>query len=92
METDEIVDASASFILDETKSFVRALFVGKKFNGVSEDIISEIEKRYWGSSQRALIVAIKTPLNIMLAIKRNTTVIFYKGHLMECILHSKLDR
>ncbi|WP_430885545.1 DUF3870 domain-containing protein [Fusibacter sp. JL216-2] len=59
VETDEIVDASASFILDETKSFVRALFVGKKFNGVSEDIISEIEKRYWGSSQRALIVAYK---------------------------------
>lgn len=59
VETDEIVDAAASVILDETKAFVRSLFVGKKFDIVREEIISEIERRYWGSSQRALIVAYK---------------------------------
>jgi len=59
VETDEIMDASASFILEETKSFVRSLFVGKRFDDIHEEIIKEIESRYWGSSQRALIVAYK---------------------------------
>ncbi len=59
VETDEVVDAAATVILDETKRFVRSLFVGKKFDAVHDDVIQEIEKRYWGSSQRALIVAYK---------------------------------
>jgi len=59
VETDEVVDAAASVILEETKSFVRSLFIGKKFDGIHTEIIEEIEKRYWGSSQRALIVAYK---------------------------------
>lgn len=59
VETDEVIDAAASFILDETKNFVRTLFVGKKFDDVYDDIINDIERRYWGGSQRALIVAYK---------------------------------
>jgi len=59
VETDEVVDAAASVILEETKSFVRSLFVGKKFDDIHDEIINEIERRYWGSSQRALIVAYK---------------------------------
>lgn len=59
VETDIVVDAAASFVLEETKSFVRSLFVGKKFDGIHDDVINEIERRYWGSSQRALIVAYK---------------------------------
>lgn len=59
VETDIVEDAAASVILEETKAFVRSLFVGKKFDKVDDDIIEDIEKRYWGSSQRALIVAYK---------------------------------
>ncbi len=59
VETDIIVDAAASVILNETNAFVRSLFVGKKFDKIHDSIIEDIEKRYWGSSQRALIVAYK---------------------------------
>lgn len=54
----EIVDADCTAMIDTTRSFVQALFIGKKIND-SDTITNEINERYLGSSQKALIVAYK---------------------------------
>ncbi|WP_322787615.1 DUF3870 domain-containing protein [Alteribacillus iranensis] len=53
-----IVDVDCTSILGLTKRFIQDLFIGEVFWD-SETIIQSIEKRYLGSSQKALIVAYK---------------------------------
>ncbi len=60
---DTIVNVGGSFMLQETKDFVRELFVGQLFSEYSPKIVDRIRKRYWGSSQKAIIVAYKDALN-----------------------------
>lgn len=54
----KIVDVDCTSILDITKKFIRNLFIGERFWD-SDSIIKNIENRYLGSSQKALIVAFK---------------------------------
>ncbi|RYM06297.1 DUF3870 domain-containing protein [Sporolactobacillus sp. THM7-7] len=50
-----IVDAECSATIQLTVQFIRTIFVGRFIN--DPEIIEEIEQRYFGSSQKALIVA-----------------------------------
>ncbi|WP_338778514.1 DUF3870 domain-containing protein [Metabacillus sp. FJAT-52054] len=52
-----IVDAECSATIDLTVRFVRSIFVGRLIE--DEEIITSIQKRYFGSSQKALIVAFR---------------------------------
>ncbi|HWP50085.1 MAG TPA: DUF3870 domain-containing protein, partial [Clostridia bacterium] len=50
---------SCNAVLDITRDFVRALLVGcDLLNGVDE-IIAKVRQRYFGSSQKAIIAAVK---------------------------------
>ncbi|WNS75888.1 DUF3870 domain-containing protein [Bacillus sp. DTU_2020_1000418_1_SI_GHA_SEK_038] len=57
-ETDRIVDAECSSTIALTSSFIKSLFVGKSIIEVDQ-VVEEIEQRYFGSSQKALMVAFK---------------------------------
>ena len=57
-ETDQIVDAECSSTIALTSSFIKSLFVGKSILEVDQ-VLDEIEQRYFGSSQKALMVAFK---------------------------------
>lgn len=56
--THEIMEAECSATISLTQKFVRSLFVGKKMTE-HDQIMNEIENRYFGSSQKALMVAFK---------------------------------
>lgn len=58
-QNDCIVDVSCSATIRTTDAFIAALFMGKSFAAYSEDLESEVKRRYHGSSQRAIIVAYK---------------------------------
>lgn len=50
-----IIDAECSATIPLTVRFIRSLFIGRYMNDPS--IIEDIQRRYFGSSQKALIVA-----------------------------------
>lgn len=57
-KTGKIVDADVSSILPLTSTFIRHLLIGQNILE-SETIIQIIEDRYHGSSQKAIIVALR---------------------------------
>ncbi|MTI71043.1 MAG: DUF3870 domain-containing protein [Firmicutes bacterium] len=61
-KTDEIVDLGCSVTIDTTEEFIASIFVGRKFDRFYEDIEQEVYRRYFGSSQKAIIVAYKDAL------------------------------
>ncbi|MGP4078228.1 DUF3870 domain-containing protein [Halobacillus sp. K22] len=58
MKSHEIVDVECTAMMDITVYFVRSLFIGKKITEEAS-IEQAIRERYFGSSQKALIVAFK---------------------------------
>jgi len=61
-ETDEIVDIGCSATIPATEEFIASIFVGRKFDKFYEDIEQEVMRRYFGSSQKAIVVAYKDAL------------------------------
>ncbi len=59
VETDLIVDVGCSSTLEITNKFIQSIFMGQKLSHVSRDIEQEIPRRYFGSSQKAVLVAYK---------------------------------
>ncbi|MDF2040215.1 DUF3870 domain-containing protein [Bacillus sp. CMF12] len=57
-ETDEIVDAECSSTINLTSLFIKSIFVGKSILE-ADKVMEDIESRYFGSSQKALMVAFK---------------------------------
>lgn len=55
----KILDAEVSMMLELTRSFTRQFFLGRSLVEVDQDLLEEIERRYLGSSQRAMQVAYK---------------------------------
>ncbi|WP_080872335.1 DUF3870 domain-containing protein [Oceanobacillus timonensis] len=60
-ETHEIVDFDCSATIELTVRFLRSLFIKEKMIDTST-IINKIESRYFGSSQKGIIVAYKDAL------------------------------
>ncbi|MBS4537920.1 DUF3870 domain-containing protein [Clostridium sp. D2Q-11] len=58
-KTDEIVDLSCSATIPTTQEFIANIFVGKKMDKYRGEIEKEIIRRYFGSSQKAIIVSYK---------------------------------
>lgn len=57
--TDEIVDLECSATISITSRFVHDLFVGKSFGEIDPEMEHEIARRYYGTSQKAIIAAYK---------------------------------
>ncbi|SHK11795.1 DUF3870 domain-containing protein [Paramaledivibacter caminithermalis] len=58
-EKEVIIDAGVSTLLEETRQFVKSIFIGYSMKNGENPLIEEIKSRYYGSSQKALIVAWK---------------------------------
>ena len=69
-ETDEVVDLECSATIDITKRFVHDIFIGKSFARYDEKITENIMRRYFGSSQKAIIIAYKDALKKYNEIKK----------------------
>ena len=68
--TDIIIDVEATMALQLSNKFIKTLFVGKNFIEDYDKIINSLENRYFGKSQKALVLAYKDALkkykNIMM--------------------------
>lgn len=58
-DSGEIVDVSCSSTIRTTDEFIVCLFIGKSLKYYDEALENEIKNRYFGSSQKAIIVAYK---------------------------------
>lgn len=70
-QTGRIIKTECSTTLSLTDEFLNDIFIGKKLDvdlGMLED---EIEKRYYGSSKKAVIVALKDAAKKYCSIKDN---------------------
>lgn len=56
---DIVVDMECSATISITSRFIRELFVGKSFSEYDPQIEEDIRRRYYGTSQKALITAYK---------------------------------
>lgn len=59
INTDEIIDLGCSATIETTKKFIASIFIGKKLDKYYKEIEDEVKRRYFGSSQRAIIIAYK---------------------------------
>ena len=57
--THRIVDVSCNAVLDITRDFIRALLVGCDLLDGMDEITEKVRRRYFGSSQKAIIAAVK---------------------------------
>lgn len=71
IENEDIIDMGVSAILDETKEFVKSIFIGYSMKKGEEPLIEEIDRRYYGSSKRALIVAWKDAYKKYVKVTKN---------------------
>ncbi|MCQ4635511.1 DUF3870 domain-containing protein [Anaerovorax odorimutans] len=67
-QTDLVADLECSATIDITNRFVHDLFLGKSFSQYDPEVEKELARRYFGSSQKAIITAYKD------AIKKYTEV------------------
>ena len=58
-ETGAIITCDVSVTLATTREFIQELFINKNIKDSQELIKQEIEERYFGSSQKAILVAYK---------------------------------
>lgn len=57
--TSEIVDLACNAISPTTVEFIKSIIVGNNIINDIQEIISEIQERFFGTAQKALIVALK---------------------------------
>lgn len=61
-ETNCVVDLEASTTLSITNEFIKSIFLEKRFDSYDCEIEAELLKRYFGTSQKAIITAYKDAL------------------------------
>lgn len=61
--TDIILDITCNAISDITNDFIKTILVGKNLVKDLNEIILEIDERFLGTAQKALIVALKDCFN-----------------------------
>ena len=60
--TEEILDFSCTHTLDTTERYLCKLFTGQNFPGVDAWLEGTLERRYCGSSRRAILIAYRDAL------------------------------
>lgn len=61
-DTGEIIDCGVSATVKTTERFIRGMFLGKRLTEDEELIIAQVQSRYFGSSQKAIIAAYRDAL------------------------------
>ncbi len=61
-ESHTILDFSCTHTLDTTEQFLRKLFLGRDFLQVGEGLEAELNRRYGGSSRKAVLVSYRDAL------------------------------
>lgn len=57
--TNKIIDLGSSTTVEVTANFIKGMFVGKSFDEYDLELEKDILKRYFGSSQKAIITSYK---------------------------------
>lgn len=70
-DTGKILDLGASVTLPVTERFIQELFRDRSIDKVDEGFIKEIYRRYYGSSDKAIVVAYKDAVKKFQEIKKN---------------------
>lgn len=68
--TDRVVDLECSATISITSRFIRDLFLDKSFEVYDIEMEKELERRYFGTSQKAILTAYKDALKKYLEIKK----------------------
>lgn len=61
-QTEQVLDFSCTHTLDLTENFLKKLFVGQHFPSVDTWLEEVLERRYGGSSRRAVLVSYRDAL------------------------------
>lgn len=60
--THTILDISCTHTLDTTEQFLKKIFLGRDFYSVGEDLEEILNRRYGGSSRKAVLVSYRDAL------------------------------
>lgn len=70
--TNEIIDSTCNMVKEKTSEFITSIVVGYNITTEIDEIQLEIEERYHGMAQKAIIAAVKDARNkYMMIIKSN---------------------
>lgn len=58
-ETGEIIDATSNAISSMTTDFIKSMIIGYNITKDLDEIINEVNSRFFGTAQKALIVALR---------------------------------
>lgn len=67
---DTIIDLECSATIGITSRFVYNLFIGKSMASYDEDLVRQIQNRYFGSSQKAIVIAYKDALKKYASVRK----------------------
>lgn len=73
-DTGNIIECSSTVAMKLTNEFIKSIFADKSLMTDSEEIRMEVESRYFGASQKAVIVAFKDAQKKFSSIKRGITI------------------
>lgn len=73
-DTGEVFDVASTTLLDMTQDFMKDMFIGQNLYEDIDIMVSQVLRRYFGSSQKAIIAALKDTYNqyCMYANRKNT--------------------
>lgn len=62
-DSNVIVDSTCNTVSEATSNFIKSILIGHRITDDMQNIINEINERFFGMSKKALIVALKDGLN-----------------------------
>lgn len=69
----EIIDVDCSLATSVARRFVREIAIGYKLSDGIEGLVEKIERRYWGSARKAIIMAFRVIYEKFVAYKQGRT-------------------
>lgn len=73
-KTDEIINASCTFVTNMCSDFIQTIFVGHNMNLGLDQQIENFERRYYGLGKKAIVVAIKDAYSQFLIYKSSKNI------------------
>ncbi|WZL74102.1 DUF3870 domain-containing protein [Clostridiaceae bacterium 35-E11] len=70
-DTSEIVDVTCNMVRDVTSDFIKSILLGYQLAEDIEKIADEIQDRFYGMAQKAVIAAVKDARNKYIMIKNS---------------------
>ncbi|QZY54033.1 DUF3870 domain-containing protein [Crassaminicella profunda] len=68
-DTGKIIDSTCNMVRDVTSDFIKSILVGYHLKDDIEEIVYEIQDRFYGMAQKAVIAAVKDARNKYMMIK-----------------------